>query len=89
MGGLRIEPSLGLSQEESDQFFVESVFIRLISHGEIQPCLFIHNGFVVGEGVEAGLSVVCTHAAFSYTAEGQFTGCKMDDDIVHTATAVG
>ena len=66
----KIEPSLGLSQEESDQFFVESRFIGLVTHGKIHPGLFVYDGFVVCEGVESGLAVVGTHTAFSHTAEG-------------------
>ena len=38
--------------------------VGLIAHGQVQPGFFIYNALIMGEGVEAGLSVISSHAAF-------------------------
>ena len=37
----------GSSQENVQQLFIELALIRLISHRQVKPSLFIHDGFVM------------------------------------------
>ncbi len=72
--------------------FVMELPVGLVAHGKIQPGLFVHNAFGVGESEETGFSVVGAHAALAETAEAHFAGGQMDDCIVDAAaakTAVG
>ena len=45
-------------QEEMQELFVEGAAVGLIAHGQIQPGLFLYDGFKMGEGIKAGLAVI-------------------------------
>ena len=66
------------------QFLME-LPVGLIAHGKIQPGLFVHNAFGVGESEKTGFSVVGSHAAVTETAKSHFAGGQMDDGIVDAA----
>lgn len=40
------------------ELFVEGAAVGLIAHGQIQPGLFLYDGFKMGEGIKAGLAVI-------------------------------
>ena len=55
-------------QEHANQPVIDGA-IGLVAHGQVNPGLFVHDALVVGEGIEARLAVVGTHAALPYAAE--------------------
>ena len=71
------------------QSFIQLAPIGLIAHRQIHPCLFIDDGFVMGEGIKAGFAVIGAHAAFANAAEAHFARRKMDDHIIDAAAAIG
>ena len=76
-------------QKHMQELFVELACKGLVAHGQIRPRLLVHDGFVVGEGVEALLAVVAAHAALPHAAEAHLAGGRVDDHVVDTAAAVG
>ena len=54
--------------------FVVNPSVRLISHRQVDPCLFVYNALVMGKGFEAFLTVIASHTAFPETAEWHFAG---------------
>ena len=68
--------------------FIQFALIGLITHRQIHPGLFVHNGFIMEKNIKAVFAVVRTHSAFSDTTEAHFTCCKMDNNIVDAATAI-
>lgn len=58
---------------------------RLISHGEIHPCLFIDYALFMGKSEKTVLPVIGAHSAFSDTAEGHGGGGEVDDRVVNAA----
>lgn len=75
-----------LSQEEVNQQVIDSS-VWLIAHGQIQPGLFIHDGFVVRKGIKAGLAMVTAHAALAKAPEGHPGCCQMNDGVIYTPSA--
>ena len=71
------------------QLGVQLALVRLVAHGQIQPGLFIHDGFEVGEGFEAFSAVVRAHAAFTNAAKAHGACCKVNDHVVDATTAIG
>ena len=55
--------------EHPDEKIVE-LFIGHVAHGEVDPGGLVHDGAVVGEGLEALAAVVAAHAAVADAAEG-------------------
>ena len=62
-------------------------FVRLIPHGQIQPCLFIYDAFVVGKGLEPFFPMIGTHAALPHAAKAHMAGGQVDHHIVYTPSA--
>ena len=77
-----------LFQKHAHQFVIQ-FGVWLIPHGQIQPGLFIHNAFVMGEGIKANLAMVRTHAAGSGAAKAHMGSCQMNDGVIDTAAAKG
>ena len=69
-----------------NQFFIK-LFVRLVAHGKIQPCLFVYNALVMGEGRKALPSVVGAHTALAKAAKAHLACGKVDDGVVDTAAA--
>ena len=61
-----------LPQEKPYQLLIY-LPIGLIPHGEIQPCLLIHDALVMGEGIKPTLPVIRTHAALAKAAKAKLT----------------
>ncbi len=78
-----------LSQEEMQQLFIQVAGIRLVTHRQIQPGFLIDNALMVGKGIEAGLSVIASHAAFADTAKAHLRCGKMNNRVIHAAAAIG
>lgn len=57
-----------------NQFFIK-LFVRLVAHGKIQPCLFVYNALVMGEGRKALPSVVGAHTALAKADNGIAVVC--------------
>ena len=72
--------------KHSDEKIVE-LFIGHVAHGEVDPGGLVHDGAVVGEGLEALAAVVAAHAALTDTAEWHIARCKMNDRVIDTAAA--
>ena len=69
-----------------NQFLIKAL-IWLVSHGQIQPCFFVYDALVMGEGAKAFFAVIGAHTALAKSAEAHFTGGKMNHRIVDAATA--
>ena len=65
------------------------LLIGVIPHGQIQPGGLVHDGPVVGEGVEAPLAVVASHAALPHAAEAHVVGGQVDDGVVDAPAPEG
>ena len=76
-----------LFQEFSYQLFVD-FSVGLVTHGKVDPCLFVHNTLVMGEGIESLFSVIGSHSAFSESAESHLCGRQMDNGVVDASAAV-
>ena len=63
------------------------LLIRLVTHGQIQPGLFIYNTLIMREGVKSGFSVISSHPAFPEAAEAHLAGGEMNDGVVDAAAA--
>ena len=61
--------------------------IGLITHGKIQPGLFVYDALIMGKGIKAGFSVIRTHSALAKTAKSHFTGGQMNDGVIDAASA--
>lgn len=72
--------------EHPDEKIVE-LFIGHVAHGEVDPGGLVHDGAVVGEGLEALAAVVAAHAAVADAAEGHVVGGQVDDGVVDAPAA--
>ena len=61
--------------------------IGLVAHGKIQPGLFVHNTFIMGESIKSGLPVISAHAAFSEPAKSHLACGKVDDGVIDASAA--
>ena len=61
--------------------------VRLVTHRQVQPGLFIYNTFIMGEGVKTGLSMISAHTAFAKSAEAHLCGGQLNDSIVDASSA--
>ena len=73
-------------QKHPNEFFIDRP-IGLISHGQVDPGLFIHHTFSMGKGLKARFSVVGSHAACAHAAKAHLTGGQVDNRVVDTAAA--
>ena len=75
-----------LFQEEMNQLIINSL-IWLVSHWQIQPCFFVHDTLIVGEGMKTVLAMVGTHSAFTKAAKSHLTGSQVDDGVIDTSAS--
>ena len=61
--------------------------IWLVSHWQIQPCFFVYNTLIVGEGMKTVFAMVGTHSAFTKAAKSHLTGCQVDDGVIDTSAS--
>ena len=69
------------------QTAVQHFLIRLVTHGQIHPGLFVYDTFGVRKGFKPGPAVVSAHAALPHAAEAHFAGGQVDDHIVDAPAA--
>ena len=69
-----------------NQFLIKAL-IWLVSHGQIQPCFFVYDALVMGEGAKAFFAVIGAHTALTKTSESHLTGREMNHRIVDAAAA--
>lgn len=67
--------------------FIVNLFIRLISHGEIEKRLFIDDALIVREGLEPRLAVIRAQSALLKSAERHVGSRQMNDHVVDAAAA--
>ena len=79
---------LALFQEHPQQLFLP-LAIRLIPHFHINPGFLINNTLFVRERLKPNLSVISTHAAFSYAAKAHIGCGKVNYCIIYASSAEG
>ena len=63
--------------------------MRWISSIYIWIETFVRYTFVMGKGIEAILTMICTYTAISYTTKGQIGVCQVHYCIINTTTTKG
>ena len=58
------------------KFFVEALAEGMIPHWQIYPGFPVRDTLGMGEGIKAGFFMVCTYAAFAWTAKAHGGCCN-------------
>ena len=68
------------------QLFIQ-LPVRLISHRQIDPRLFIYDTLVMGECIKSCFPVIATHAALAESSEWHLACSQMNDSVVDASSA--
>lgn len=75
-----------LFQKEAYQLPIE-ISIRLVTHRQIQPGLFIYDALIMRKGIKSILSVIGAHSTFAKTSKAHFACGKVNDGIIDASAS--